>query len=464
MNQLSANLKRFECYFNDHEQEMLQTCIKFLRFKSISSEESFQKEMGECAQWLMEQIGTIGFETELWETPTVPVIFAQNLHAGADKPTLLIYNHYDVQPIDPLELWKTPPFEPTMLDGILYARGAQDNKGQCMYVFQALKALLSLEGGLPINVKWVIEGEEEYGSKGLAKILPQKKQQLAADYLVVPDGGIRGADKPSVSLGFRGITTLEVKIVGSNTDLHSGTHGGRAYNPIHALVEVLAKLRDSDGRVTVPGFYDDVEELTEEEKKQIDLFFDPEEYYSTFALKATGGELCYTPMERSAVRPTLEVNGISGGYTGSGFKTVIPASAHAKISCRLVPHQNPQDIGKKVASYIESLSPPGMTISVELNKGGGGAVRASPHSRVVQAFVEGYSSIFGTSCSLAYEGGSIPIIAELAVASGGEVVLMGMGLESDQIHAPNEHFGWDRFKTGFLVFAQTLTLMGKGNH
>jgi acetylornithine deacetylase/succinyl-diaminopimelate desuccinylase-like protein len=459
MTQQSTNLDVFKQYFKSHEQEILNDYKTFLSFKSISTDEEFIEETRQCANWLMDRIQEIGLKTELWETSGHPTIFAQNLSAGPDKPTLLIYNHYDVQPVDPLDLWKTPPFEPTMIDANIYARGAQDNKGQCMYVYQALKALINEQGCLPINIKWIIEGEEECGSEGLSGILSDKKEQLAADYIVVADVGIASIDKPSVTLGIRGIITMDVEITGSNTDLHSGTHGGRAYNPLHALAEVIAQLRDDDGRINVPGFYDDVDDLTDKEREQVDFSFDSKEYQQSFALEASGGEVKYAPLERSTVRPTLEVNGLSGGYSGTGFKTVIPAIAHAKISCRLVPHQDPKDTGNKVAQYIESLCPEGVSITVDVHEGGGGALRASPNSAVVKAFAEGYSIVFEKPCGFTFEGGSIPIVTDLANTCGGEVVLMGMGLDSDQIHAPNEHFAWGRFEKGFLVFTQTLNLL-----
>lgn len=460
MNQQTSDLQVYEKYFSEHEKEIYDDYSTFLKFQSISTDKAYQKEVENCANWLKDKLTSIGLEAELWGTSGHPTIFAQNLSAGPTKPTLLIYNHYDVQPVDPLDLWNTPPFEPTMVDGNVYARGAQDNKGQCMYVFQALKALMHENGSFPINIKWIIEGEEECGSEGLAGILKSKKEQLAADYLAIADVGIAAIDKPSVTLGIRGIITMDVEVIGSNTDLHSGTHGGRAYNPLHALAEIVAKLRDSDGHITVPGFYDDVDELTDEERGQVDFTFDPQEYHNTFALKATGGEKHFAPLERSTVRPTLEVNGLSGGYSGAGFKTVIPAVAQAKISCRLVPRQDPKDIGKKVARFIESLSPEGVSVKVTLHEGGGGALRASPDSTIVKAFAEGYSAVFDKPCGFTYEGGSIPIVTELARACGGDVVLMGMALDSDQIHAPNEHFGWDRFQKGFLVFTQTISILG----
>lgn len=459
MSTKSDNLELLEQFFLDNEKQFLDDYFQFLRFKSISTDDAYAQETRDCANWLMSKISDIGLSTELWETSGHPTLFAQNLEAGKDKPTLLIYNHYDVQPVDPLELWNTPPFEPTMIDNTVYARGAQDNKGQCMYVYQALKSIHSIDGKFPINIKWIIEGEEECGSEGLTNILHEKKEQVAADYVVIADVGISSINKPSVTLGIRGIITMDVEVTGSNTDLHSGTHGGRAYNPLHALSEIIANLRNEEGTITVPGFYDDVDELTDSEKELVDFSFDPNEYREIFALEATGGEKKYAPLERSTVRPTLEVNGISGGYSGKGFKTVIPAVANAKISCRLVPHQDPKKTGEKVASYIESLCPEGVKVHVDVHEGGGGALRASPTSTVVRAFAQSYSEVFNTPCDYTFEGGSIPIVTDLAKTSGAEVVLMGMALDSDQIHAPNEHFGWDRFKKGFLVFAKALHLL-----
>ena len=448
-------------YFNKHKEEIQNDFVTFLRFKSISTEKEHLCDINSCILWLKHQIESIGFTTKLWETIGHPTLFAENCEAGVDKPTILIYNHYDVQPVDPLDLWKNPPFEPFLEGQTVYARGAQDNKGQCMYVFQALKALSILKNTFPINIKWIIEGEEEAGSKGLAALLPTKKKELKSDYLAVVDLGIPKADVPSITLGVRGLVTMDIQAFGSNTDLHSGTHGGRAYNPNHALVEILAKLRDQQGKICIPGFYDDVLELTENEKEKLSFEFDESAYFDTFALKSTGGELNYSPLERSTIRPTIEINGIIGGYTGDGFKTVIPACASAKLSCRLVPNQDPEKIGNLVANYLQSLAPEGIKIKVNVHSGKGIAVRANPDSEIVKAFSEAYSDVFDKKCSYTFEGGSIPIIAKLMEACGGEVIMMGMGLDSDQIHAPNEHFDMNRFEKGFLVMSRGLELLGK---
>ncbi len=454
-------MENFTKYYKENEKQIVDDYLTFLQFKSISTEKEFEEDVIACAQWLKGNIDAIGFTTQLWETTGHPVLYAENTSAGPDKPTILIYNHYDVQPVDPLELWESPPFEPTIKDNNVYARGAQDNKGQCMYVFQALKAAMKLYDQLPVNIKWIIEGEEEAGSGGLGAILSSKAEQLAADYLVIADLAIPQKNTPSVTLGVRGIIAMDVEATGSNVDLHSGTHGGRAYNPLHALVEVLGKLRDADGRILVPGFYDSVEELSKEDKERISFDFNEAGYFDTFAMKATGGETAYAPMERSTIRPTLEINGINGGYSGDGFKTVIPAKASAKVSCRLVPHQDPEVISRAVAGYIESLAPAGISIKVHVHEGMGAAVRANPSSKIVQAFAEAYGEVFNTKCSYSFEGGSIPIVTELTKACGGEVVLMGMGLDSDQIHAPNEHFGLDRFEKGFCVVLLALQNLGR---
>lgn len=455
-----STIEKLKKYFNEHRSTILQNYFSFLKFESISTEEEHKQDILDCASWLEKNLHEMNFTTELWKTTGHPTLFAENLEAGSDKPTLLIYNHYDVQPVDPLDLWDSPPFEPTIKNNAVYARGALDNKGQCMYSLQAVKALLAIKGKLPINIKWIIEGEEETGSSGLSGILEAKKIRLNADYLVICDLGIPNAATPSVTLGTRGIVTMDVDAVGSAIDLHSGTHGGRAFNPLHALVDVLSKLRDSNGKITVPGFYDDVKALTDEERKNLNFSFDEEAYLRTFGIKATGGEKNFPPLERSTIRPTLEINGISGGYSGKGFKTVIPAKANAKVSCRLVPNQDPNTIGRAVADFIESHAPNGVEIKVSIHKGIGKAVRANIDAPVTKAFARSYSEVFGSPCQYAFEGGSIPIIPELKKACGGEVLLMGLGLDEDQIHAPNEHFGLTRFEQGFLVMARAIELLG----
>lgn len=451
----------FRDYYEKQKTQALEDYFTFLRFQSVSSEPKYKPHMESCSKWLVEYLHKAGFKTEIWPTSQHPVIYAHNMSAGPDKPTLLIYNHYDVQPVDPLEEWHSPPFEPTIRNGEVYARGAQDNKGQCFYTLLALKALMDLDHKLPINIKLCIEGEEECGSIGLAEILEKKKKELKADYLAIVDMGIRNATSPAVTLGVRGIVTMDVEVKGSTTDLHSGSHGGIAFNPLHALVAILSKLRDKKGRIKVPGFYQDVQELDSQEKSRIAFDFDEKDYQASFGAHPNGGEKEFTPFERAWTRPTIEINGISGGYSGVGFKTVIPAKAIAKVSCRLVPGQNPSKIGKKVARFIERKAPKGVDVKVHIHEGGGKAVRANPSSKVVQSFAQAYQEVFHAPCAFTYSGGSIPIIQKLTEASQSEVVLMGMGLPGDQIHAPNEHFGLDRLEKGFLIIARTIELLAK---
>lgn len=451
-------LKKLYAQFKD---ETIENYFTFLKFESISTEEQFTPNLLACSKWLATYLKEIGLDVDIWQTSGHPVVFASYTKAGKEAPTLLIYNHYDVQPVDPLELWHSPPFHPTVREGEVYARGAVDDKGQCFYTIQALKALLKRDGKLPINIKMCIEGEEEKGSLGLSQILKSKAKELQADYLAVVDMGIPAPNTPAVTLGVRGICCLEVEMTGSKGDLHSGQHGGIAYNPLHAMVELLAKLRDpATGKVTVPGFYDDILPLSEEEKKQLTAEFDLERYQKEFEVDPVGGEKGFSTTERISQRPTIEINGINGGYSGPGFKTVIPAKALAKISCRLVPNQDPAKVSAKVIDFLKKQAPKGVKTEIRLLPGDGMAVRASPNSRIVKSFVQAYEEIFQKPCKQTLSGGSIPILAELAKASQASIVLLGMGLATDQIHAPNEHFGLDRLEKGFLLIARTIEILG----
>lgn len=457
----AAATEKLQEYFSKHREDLLQQYFTFLRFPSISSEPPYAKDVQNCAQWVKNFLQNIGFQTELWPTSGHPAIFASSLEAGPSQPTLLIYNHYDVQPVDPLELWETPPFEPTVRNGEVYARGAQDNKGQCFYTLCALKALREIHGKFPVNIKIVVEGEEECGSKGLAGVLSQHKQQLAADYLAVIDMGLPSKDIPAVTLGIRGLVAMEMTVTGSSTDMHSGSHGGIAYNPNRAIAELIASLYSPDGSVAVPGFYKNVKEVPKDILDNLYQDFDAEKYHQSFSAHPTGGESHLPPVQRATLRPTIEVNGLWGGYIGEGFKTVIPAKARAKISCRLVPDMEPYAIGKLVADYLQSKAPPGMHVEVKIIHGGGTAVRAEADSKVVKAFSDAYSEVFNKPCTYIFEGGSIPIITELSKASNSQVVLLGMGLAEDAIHAPNEHFGLDRIEQGFLVVARAIELLNQ---
>lgn len=455
----SLELDSWRTLFSENEEDAIRDYFKFLSFQSISADPAYKSQVNACANWLVDYLSEMKFNVQLWPTTGHPTIFASNLNAGSNKPTLLIYNHYDVQPVDPIELWASPPFEPTIRNGEVYARGAQDNKGQCFYTIQALKMMLKRDKQFPINIKLIIEGEEESGSTGLPKILPEKRKELKSDYLAIVDVGIHDKHTPSVTLGMRGIVTMDVEVQGSNTDLHSGSHGGMAYNPLHALVELLSSVRDSKGKITIPGFYDDVAPVNKSELSKLSLGFNEQHYIETFGAKPTGGDRAFTPQERVWLRPSFEINGLCGGYSGVGFKTVIPALAHAKVSCRLVPNQDPHKIGHLVANYLKAHAPEGISVKVDVHEGGGKAVRAHASSPVVQAFARSFTEVFGSPCQFIFEGGSIPIVTELAETSGSEMVLVGLGLPDDQIHAPNEHFGLDRFAQGVVIMARAIELL-----
>ncbi len=461
MGQNTSSLQALKSQWNDIKEKALQEFFTFLRFESVSTDPQYKPKVLACADWLSKYIQEIGLQVEVWKTEGYPVIFASYNGAGPDKPTLLIYNHYDVQPVDPLNEWASAPFEPEIRHGEIFARGAQDNKGQCFYVLQALKCIMQMQHKLPINIKLCIEGEEESGSKSLSKLLKSEEyqQKLKADYLAIVDMGIPHKHTPAVTLGVRGLVTMEVRLQGSHTDLHSGSQGGIVYNPLHALVQMLSSLRDAEGRITIPGFYQDVKEMTAEQKQQIALDFDEQDYRKMFGALPSGGEKIYSPLERAWIRPTLEINGLCGGYAGAGFKTVIPAKAMAKISCRLVPDQDPHKMGALVADHLKSIAPEGVQVEVEVFPGMGKAIRANPSSAVVAAFSRAYEELYQKPCSHVFDGGSIPIVTQLAEASRSEVILLGFGLPDDQIHAPNEHFGIDRLEKGFMVISRAIELL-----
>lgn len=448
---------------NADRENALKEYFRFLSFPSVSSEPEFKENLLECVAWLKNYIDQMGFKTELWHAKDGhPVLFA-SYAASPSAPTLLIYNHYDVQPCDPLDLWESSPFEPAVKNGEVYARGAQDNKGQCFYVLQALKALLKRDGTLPLNIKLCIEGEEENGSASLDELLKTKSKELQADYLAIVDLGIPSSDTPAITLGIRGIITMDIEVRGSNVDLHSGSHGGIVFNPIHGLIKILSALRNEEGKIAIPGFYDSLIPVADEERSKIDFSFDEEKYMRDFDALATGGEQKFSPMERNGLRPSIEINGIIGGYTGDGFKTVIPAVAKAKLSCRLVPGQDPEAAAELVSAFLKRQTPAGLKTHVHLHPGGGIATRTDPNSKAVKAFAKAYEEVFQKKCQFILSGASIPIAARLAKAANAEMVLLGLGLATDRIHAPNEHFGVDRLQKGAFIIARAIDLLASSH-
>lgn len=446
-------LRQLQDWFSKNREAILRDFFQFLTFKSISADPAYKPEVLKCANWLGDYLKKIGMQVELWQTSGMPVLFAEYKSADKNAPTLLIYHHYDVQPADPLELWKSDPFSPVVRDGVVYARGAQDNKGQCFYCVTALKALFELTKQVPLNIKLFIEGEEESGSHGTEEAIEKKRERLKADYLLVVDSTLAAAGVPGLTMGVRGIMTMEFLCKNASTDLHSGTFGGIAYNPNRALAQAIAALWDKNGRVKIPHFYDDVAKLDEDQRKLLDLEFDPEWTRSQFGIQALAPEPGFSPKESSWIRPTVEINGMCGGYIGEGFKTVLPAQASAKISCRLVPNQDPEKIYKLLVDYLCAQFPAGFELKATYGHGAP-AFRGNFHSPIAKTAAMSYEEVMKKPCRYMLSGGSIPIVAKLAEACGGEATLMGFGLDEDNIHAPNEHFGLDRFEMGYLTMGR----------
>ena len=444
----------FSKWYEKHEKDLKSSFFEFLKIPSISADLSQRHEIFKCASWVEAYLKKSGLHASLIQTSGNPIVFGEPFKLDPAKRTLLIYGHYDVQPVDPLELWESSPFEPEERDGKIYARGAVDDKGQILYAMAAVRALIE-RGPLPVNIKFCIEGEEETSSIGLANQLPYIKDQLKADDLLVVDFNSFDEKTPAVNLGARGMLTIELTLIGSNIDLHSGVLGGIAYNPIRALSELIAKLYDLSGKVAVDGFYDDVVDLEKEELEEISYPYDKAYFKKQFGIEKFGGELNRSLKEANFFRPTIEINGISGGYAGPGFKTVIPAKATAKISCRLVPNQDPNDIKNKVEAFLKKNCPQGMKIQIDIQDGFA-AFRSSSKSKLAKALASACEEVMGRKAENLVSGGSIPVIAPLSLAIGAEVVGMGYCLATDQIHAPNEHFSMERFRNGFLTVAKTI--------
>lgn len=451
-------------YLTAAQPRQLQELMDWLRMPSISTISAHKPDLVEAAQWLVANMRQSGFEhVELIETAGHPLVYGDWLHAGADKPTVLIYGHYDVQPVDPLELWTTPPFAPTVRPGPhgddLYARGAADDKGQTFIHIKAVEALLRCTGTLPVNVKVLVEGEEEAGSRAIADYVPAHTDKLAADLCLISDTGILAPDQPVITYGLRGGWTCEITVTGPAQDLHSGMYGGATHNPNQALCELLAALHDQDGRVTVPGFYERVQELSVAERAlAAQVPYDEAKLLADNGAPAAYGEPEYSVVERIGARPTLEINGMWGGFITEGFKTVIPSQAHAKISCRLVPNQDPAEIGQLVTAHLQRLAPP--TIKVEVRGRSGSPAYVAPiDSREIQLAAAAYEEVFGVAPVYKREGGGIPIVTKFQAALGAPIVLMGFGLPDDNLHAPNEKFHLPNFYKGIqtsIAFLQRL--------
>jgi len=445
-------MNKSKAYIEEHKDRFLQELIELLKIPSISADSAYKDDVLKTAEAVKERLAEAGCElTEICETPGYPVVYGEKI-IDKDLPTVLVYGHYDVQPPDPINLWDSPPFEPVIKEteahpeGAIFARGACDDKGQMYMHVKALEYMVKNDD-LPCNVKFMIEGEEEVGSENLGWFIERNHEKLKNDVILISDTGMIAKDTPSITTGLRGLSYVEVEVTGPNRDLHSGLYGGAVANPINVLTKMIASLHDENKHITIPGFYDKVEELsTKERAKMAEAPFSLEKYKKALDLNDVYGEEGYTTNERNSIRPTLDVNGIWGGYIGEGAKTVIPSKAFAKISMRLVPNQDWKEITELFKKHFESIAPSGVTVEVKPHHGGQGYV--TPIDGIeYQAASEAYQEVFGKEPIPQRSGGSIPIVSLFEKELKSKTILMGFGLDTDAIHSPNEHFGiWNYLK------------------
>ena len=439
-------MQNIKNYIESNRERFINELIEILKMPSISADPAFNQDVLNTSEAVKLYLEKAGCDTvEICETPGYPIVYGEKI-IDPNLPTVLVYGHYDVQPADPIELWDSPPFEPIINktdlhpEGAIYARGACDDKGQ-MYMHVKALEYMTATGNLPCNVKFMIEGEEEVGSESLAWYVERNQDKLANDVILISDTGMIANDIPSITTGLRGLSYVEVEVTGPNRDLHSGLYGGAVANPINVLTKMIASLHDENNHITIPGFYDNVEELSTEERAEMAKApFSLDNYKKALDIDAVYGENGYSTNERNSIRPTLDVNGIWGGYTGEGAKTVIASKAFAKISMRLVPNQDWKDITQLFKNHFESIAPAGVTVVVKPHHGGQGYV--TPTNNIAyQAASKAYEATFGKTPIPQRSGGSIPIVALFEKELKSKTILMGFGLDSDAIHSPNEHFG-----------------------
>ncbi len=454
-------------YIENNKDKNLSQLIDFLKYKSISTNPEYKEDINKCANWLAENMKSSGLENvKQFSNYGNPLIYADWLNAGDSKPTVLFYGHYDVQPVDPIELWESPPFEPTIKDGKLFARGTADDKGQVFTHIKAIEAYLKTEGTLPINVKFIIEGEEESGGEAIEEFIHKHSDIISCDFVMISDtewydGGNVNKALPSICYSLRGIAVAEITLTGPNRDLHSGTYGGAIDNPINTLCWMISQLHDKYGRITIPHFYDDVLDLTDAERESAsNLFFSLNDYKEYLKISEVNGEIGYSTIERATARPTLDVNGIYGGYIEKGHKSIIPSQASAKISMRIVPNQDYKKVLELFKDYLIKLTPPTMKISIK-GEQGGNPVKTSLDSKAIIASKNALKSAFNTNVVFMKEGGSIPIVELFQSKLNAPAVLMGLGLSTDNIHSPNENFSIENYFGGIKASAHFLEEMGK---
>ncbi len=447
------DLKKVSDYINANNSSYIEELKNFLRIKSISTDENHKKDMLKGAEFVSKKLNDAGMnKVRIIKTNGHPLVYAEWLNAPG-KPTVLIYGHYDVQPVDPIELWDTPPFEPTIRNGKIYARGATDDKGQIYMHVKSVEAFLKTKGKLPVNVKFIIEGEEEIGSNNLEEFVKKNTKLLKCDTVLISDTALYAPGVPTITLGLRGIAYMEVEVTGPNRDLHSGTFGGAVANPINVLAEMISKMMDRNGHISIPGFYNDVIKVTKKERERFKaLKFSEKIYAKEINVRELKGEKGYSTLERMWVRPTLDCNGIIGGFTEAGAKTVLPSMVTAKISMRLVPNQDPKKIAKLFADYVKQIAPKSVRVKVREIHGGYPIVTPMNNKATIAAS-KAMARAFGKKTVYMREGGSIPIVTVFAKQLNAIPVLMGLGLNTENLHSPNEHFDLNHFHLGILSSA-----------
>ncbi|PWT98859.1 MAG: dipeptidase [Bacteroidetes bacterium] len=456
-------MQSWKDYQEKNKDRFLNELLDLLRIPSVSARSEHKEDMRNCAEAVKEKLLESGADkAEIYQTEGHPVVYAEKI-TDPKKPTVLVYGHYDVQPPDPLELWKSGPFDPVIREGKIYARGACDDKGQFYMHVKAMETMIQTQS-LPTNIKFIIEGEEEIGSPNLAKFVGSHKDLLKADVILISDTAMISMDHPSIDIGVRGLSYIEVEVTGPNRDLHSGVYGGAVANPITILAKMIAGCHDANNHITIPGFYDDVVEAGEKERKLMsEAPFNEDAYKKDLGVKELWGEKGYTTNERTGIRPTIELNGIWGGYTGEGAKTVLPSKAYAKISARLVPNQSSKVITEKLLDYFKKVAPPGVTVKAEEHHGGE-PYMTPIDSLAYKAAAKAIEASFGKAPIPVRGGGSIPICALFEKELGIKIVFMGFGLDSDNLHSPNEKFELHNFYKGIETIPFFHKFFAEMNH
>lgn len=434
-------------FITTNKQKFIDELLELLRIPSISADSKYSKDVARAADFIKKKLEEAGAEkAEICQTKGHPIVYAEKI-IDPELPTVIVYGHYDVQPVDPLNLWDSPPFEPVIKDEKIYARGACDDKGQVYMHIKAFEGMMKTNS-LPCNVRFMIEGEEEVGSSNLGTWVKENKNRLKGDVILISDTSIIANDTPSIEAGLRGLSYVEVEVTGPNRDLHSGVYGGAVANPIQVLCQMITSLKDKDNHITIPGFYDDVTDLKKEERDELNKTpFNLDDYKKDLGVEDIMGENGYSTLERTGIRPTLELNGIWGGYTGEGSKTVLPSKANAKISMRLVPNQSSEKITKLFTDHFKKIAPPSVKVKVTPHHGGEPVVTPTD-STAYKAASKAMEKTFGKKPIPTRGGGSIPIVALFEKELGLKSVLMGFGLDSDLIHSPNEHYGIFNYMKG----------------